>query len=479
MYIFVVGLIMHEVQQALEEDSSAYLTSLWNWFDLILYAGFITAFVLRILDFTAPDHTLDASCDCHFYSNLSFDVISCVVVIIWLRVLQMFTSFQGLGVLMVSLRNMMSECVKFLVFLAAVFWGFMSAFYALYGSPIGSRDAASYLDIFWLLLQALFGQWYVDLSQWTTQRYLSQFMFVIYLLICVIILMNLLIGVFSAAIARVQGHSEAEYKFDQCLTIMEFKNDQGIPPPFNLIAMFGVIFGDIPLWTAEVLTLLYVAMVFIPIGLVLLLGYMLYYGLRWIGHGACVIGEKCGAMTSGHQHIVMALKAGGENTALNYGGQAPVIVRPDPLGWQNGLARAMLQQNLLNDMLQQFSSERHHDLSQSAQENMLGVGLPPSPSRASARRASPHPRAAKTQLLDKDLSDLHRKSGDRMHNLHPVRSSMQGGPKSMKRAGVSQEISIRPVVEPTFPCLTVTSPVDTTLADTHPPPSISSLQLQG
>jgi len=443
MYIILLGLIMHEIQQLMEESMTAYFSSLWNWLDLVLYMGFITAFVLRILDFTAPDHSLDASCNCHFYSNMSFDVISCVDVIIWLRILHMMSSFMGLGVLMVSMRNMMTECAKFLVFMVAVFWGFMSAFYALFRSPIGDRTELSYLDVFWLLLQALFGQWFVDISNWTAERYLSQFMFILYLLISVIILLNLMIGVFSAAIARVQGNAEAEYKFDRCLTILEFAEDRGIPPPFNLIAMFGVVLGDVPLWIAEILTLTYMSLVFLPLILFLLLAMCAQHCFQKMGLYAKSGSEYIVHRTSNHRHILEVVKATGCASELRYGGSTPVIVREDPSGWDNQVGQAMLQQRLLDDMLNKFSSEltgslqwRRGNLPRG--QDIHDVAQAPPPRRTSARRGSVFHGASPKNAGNSSANGNHLKDGEstsqahmrksaagRSHNIVPIRSSLQ------------------------------------------------------
>lgn len=145
------------------------------------------------------------------------------------------------------ISSMMAELLQFLVVMLVVILGFAMSFYSLL------RGNTSYDDIWLLLFKAMLGEvgFFDELDvagdsdddrNSDVRRSVGTVLFVMYLVVMAVMLLNLLIAVLSTSHSRVQENVDREFKVSKAKLIQHYRwivAGDILPPPFNLVQLMA------------------------------------------------------------------------------------------------------------------------------------------------------------------------------------------------------------------------------------------------
>ncbi|EIW66614.1 hypothetical protein TREMEDRAFT_74757 [Tremella mesenterica DSM 1558] len=209
----------------------------WTVINFITDGLLLSAFALRIAGLSMEDNKSEKAQQLHFKS---FQVLSCVAPLIWIKLLTVFDGFKVVGTLQVVTFRMLRESAIFFILLALMGCGFLQSMYALDAADGESGGGAIVINS---LIQALLGApdfetpnerfgWPFGLIVYYTWNFLST-----------IILVNVLIALFGSAYSDVEENATDEYLAffaQKTISLIRAPDSFVYPAPFNLLEVIFV-----------------------------------------------------------------------------------------------------------------------------------------------------------------------------------------------------------------------------------------------
>jgi WD40 repeat protein len=199
--------IWHECKQVVQEKT-AYLASVWNVLDLVVYG--CAACVLP----------LHLACE-----KSVLAVASLLMVSSWLKLLFFLRAFRTTGPLVKMLIQITADMANFLVVLFLIVVGFSVAFYIEMNHHDDYKGTRVLLTMFTMLLGGFElknddDEYFYDSAPHPALVY---FLFITYMVLCAIILLNLLIALMSDSYECVQQRSSTEFLLERAKIICEIE----------------------------------------------------------------------------------------------------------------------------------------------------------------------------------------------------------------------------------------------------------------
>ena len=266
-----LGYIAYEISEMLHKKSEYFSTdSILNVFDVIISVNWIILAYIRFfpelcfgLEYCKTDDDDDSN-ECTDESHnstlvliyMSFWSIQCVI--LWVRVIGMFSRTDALGPFLRVLVLIFRDILGFFVLAFVVFLGFIYALYYIiagdldreYVGEVPEDDQISfYLDsakgCALYLVQTFLGQqdWEVlqenETYNFSRQRaQLAEGLILVFVLIGTLLLLNLLIAVMSNTFNTQQQEAKKELAFSKLETTFDLAHrGRLMPPPLNLFAI--------------------------------------------------------------------------------------------------------------------------------------------------------------------------------------------------------------------------------------------------
>jgi len=254
---FWVWALSRQIGEAYELDEFSlagvrmYIRDFWNKLDTGTFLMIMTAAAVRINNATREEEWGGS-----FVDVLPRTIYALAVLLIFLRVLQLLTYQQTVGVLAIVLSAMGNDVVYFLAIFIALSVGFGVSFAVmlpmsmtepwyrvmgtnpLWGSFWGvffSFDVSEPLEMEMANFTADGGPLVEQLEPTTT---LVPILLWIYQFVAAIILINLLIAQMADTYGRVTADGLVRWQFERAALISEYKDTKPpLPPPFNLLCV--------------------------------------------------------------------------------------------------------------------------------------------------------------------------------------------------------------------------------------------------
>ncbi|ORY27438.1 hypothetical protein BCR39DRAFT_538029 [Naematelia encephala] len=204
----------------------------WTVVNFLTDGLLFTAFTLRMVGLRMDPSKDDQAQLMRFKS---FQVLSCVAPLIWIRLLTVFDMFQVVGTLQVVIFRMLRESAIFFILLAIMAVGFFQSLYALDAADGESGGGEIVVNG---LIQALLGS--PDFEK-PTERFGYPFGLIVYYswnFLATIILVNVLIALFGSAYSDVEENATDEYLAffaHKTIDLIRAPDSYVYPAPFNLI----------------------------------------------------------------------------------------------------------------------------------------------------------------------------------------------------------------------------------------------------
>ncbi|XP_070541122.1 transient receptor potential cation channel subfamily M member-like 2 isoform X2 [Ptychodera flava] len=244
LHVWVLTLLLEELRQVIiprDEYESfgqrfrAWLSTFWNWMDLIALLLTLAAFLIRFNTLREP-WTYDVS------RNLY--AIACTI--FWILILRMYQSNKTLGPFLIMIREMIWALFWFLLVLIVFVIAFGIAGIAIL-SPDQNPSPRVLRDIFYYpYYQVTVGDWqtytdslYGDDTETeldTLDGYVYSVLLAAYILIGNVLLLNLLIAIFSTVYNQVESNSLTEWKYNRYYIITEFEDVPPLPAPLVVLS---------------------------------------------------------------------------------------------------------------------------------------------------------------------------------------------------------------------------------------------------
>lgn len=132
--------------------------------------------------------------------------------------------------------SMAGELVKFGVVILVIMFGFAMSFYALF------RDVDTFGQMFLTLFKGMLGEvGFFDQvlgDEYREHEQVATALFIVYLVLIAIMLLNLLIAVLSTSHAKVEEKAEQEFRVLRARLMDHYRlvvDEHLLPPPFNLV----------------------------------------------------------------------------------------------------------------------------------------------------------------------------------------------------------------------------------------------------
>ena len=158
------------------------------------------------------------------------NLLAVVNVIVWVRVLQHYSTQREIGVLIIMIIEMVSD-LKIWMLLTAVFtFAFMVTFVAIASDgPVEKTIAGS--------LWAMYGEFYTDYFI-EYSGMLGEVLLWIFALVSNVLLVNLLIAMMSETYQKIKDKADVEWKFGRVNSVLEaVERTHPVPPPFSVPLM--------------------------------------------------------------------------------------------------------------------------------------------------------------------------------------------------------------------------------------------------
>ncbi|KAG8965432.1 hypothetical protein FRC05_003269 [Tulasnella sp. 425] len=205
--------------------------SFWLVVSVITDSLLITAFTLRIVGIALADEDAAAG-----FKLQSFQVLSCVAPLIWMKLITVFDGFKYIGTMQICVARMLRESGIFFVLLAIVGVGFAQSMYAIDAAD-GYTDRGSL--IINNLIQGLLGS--PDFS--SASNAWALWIYYFWNVFTTILLLNILISLFSSAYDDVTDDAAAHFLAffaSKTVSMIRAPDKYVYPAPFNLIETFLV-----------------------------------------------------------------------------------------------------------------------------------------------------------------------------------------------------------------------------------------------
>lgn len=200
-----------EYKEFLGNGACNYLSSFWNWLNLITY---VSTVVMIPFEFIA---SLAVVRNC---------LLALITVTMWINILQFLQVSTQSGLLLSMMARMVKDVYHFVLLYAVFLLGFSGAFYTLLRGSTGYED---FTNSFITVALMLYGQLNYDTFSATTgwTWHMSNGLLVIYLMSVVIVLLNILIAmmattysdIFDAAeAATLHCHAQAVLRMEKALS---------------------------------------------------------------------------------------------------------------------------------------------------------------------------------------------------------------------------------------------------------------------
>ncbi|KAJ1309032.1 hypothetical protein OPQ81_004713 [Rhizoctonia solani] len=197
----------------------------WRVISLLTYTLLIAAFGLRIWGlYTADD---DKSAELKLKS---FQVLSCVSPLIWMRLITVVEGFKYVGTMQICVSRMLQESTIFFVLLSILGIGFAQGMYALDAAD-GVTDHG--LTVINTLLQSL-----LQAPDFAQPSNFGLILYYMWNITTTVILLNVLISLFSSAYDDITGDAEAHFMAffaEKTVGMIRAPDSYLYPAPFNLI----------------------------------------------------------------------------------------------------------------------------------------------------------------------------------------------------------------------------------------------------
>ncbi|TFK43743.1 calcium activated cation channel [Crucibulum laeve] len=212
----------------------------WNVISLITDTLLLTAFILRVIGFTAHGEQVD-------YMRLrSFQVLSFVSPFIWMKLITVFDGYKYIGTMQICVARMLKESGIFFALLSVLAIGFGQGLYALDAADGSTEKPSAVVNV---LVQALLQ---APNYEKFSQNPAGLLLYYLWNTVTAIVLLNVLISLFSSAYSDVVDDAEAQYlAFFAGKTVGMIRAPDSFvyPAPFNLIeVLFIAPFEFFPHW---------------------------------------------------------------------------------------------------------------------------------------------------------------------------------------------------------------------------------------
>lgn len=180
------------------------------------------------------------------YSQRSYNATAILPILIFLRLIQFLRPSLRFGALQVIFVSILWDAFVVLFLLAIILVGFTFSMTLV----VGRYDVEGYKDIFSVaqsLIQAMFGQ--VDFERLdyipgTIDRYAGKFIYLLFIIITLVLLLNVLIAILSTTFMRGYENSVESYYFGKAAIAWEFDSHHSrLVPPFSIISFCIYAFG--------------------------------------------------------------------------------------------------------------------------------------------------------------------------------------------------------------------------------------------
>ncbi|KAH8384760.1 hypothetical protein KR093_007794, partial [Drosophila rubida] len=275
LVLYVLGFIWEEVQEIFAVGLRSYLRNMWNFIDFLRNSLYVSVMCLRVFAYIQQATEIAKDPKMAYIPREQWNdfdpqliaegLFAAANVFSALKLVHLFSINPHLGPLQISLGRMVIDIVKFFFIYTLVLFAFACGlnqllwYYAAlekskcYILPGGQPDWEAHgtacmkwrrfgnlfessQSLFW----ASFGM--MDLEDFeltgikSYTRFWGLLMFGSYSVINVIVLLNLLIAMMSNSYARIDKHSDTEWKFARTKLWMSFFEDSAtLPPPFNVL----------------------------------------------------------------------------------------------------------------------------------------------------------------------------------------------------------------------------------------------------
>ena len=240
--IWVVGMIISEINQFRSFKLGIYLSDKWNYFDIFILFIFLTIIIIRFglyLTYTegaTPDLLIVAE-----------QLMGINIIFSFLRILNVCNIHPVLGPLLFMLRKMISDMIMFFCILSVFLGGFSLGLTKIYHRIGDISELNTISSTTMKLFCALFGDFEMDdfkVSDNLLIEYTGSSIFILYLVIAAIILINLFIAMLSNTYAIIQEDAEKEWKYSRVSLIITYSKYSSIPPPLNIISIMYSCFNN-------------------------------------------------------------------------------------------------------------------------------------------------------------------------------------------------------------------------------------------
>lgn len=164
-----------------------------------------------------------------------------------LGLLKYFSIQQKLGTLVITIFAMFVDAGNFLIVFMVSVMGFVIAFHGLFKYAVsndGTRPFENFEDTFLVLFDAALGQHDLTIFQNAPYHGLGVFLFILYISMTMVVLLNLVIANFAATHDRISGEAVQRWSLFKANIVQKFLLiEEGnpmvmLPVPLNLFATF-------------------------------------------------------------------------------------------------------------------------------------------------------------------------------------------------------------------------------------------------
>jgi len=206
-------LLWLEIYQ-LSRDYMAWSRDVWNGLEMAAFSLVVIYESMDILDhfFGALPEPLPAWIE---------SVRAVAAILVWLRILKYVSMFRGAGHLVNIVLKMLKEFASFLLVFSTIFLAFTHAFLVLL-RPLADEEELTAVQTIMIAFRTMLGDFEYD--RFSDSKTLV-ILFVIYVLIATVLMLNLLIAQLSNVFAEVQGDAAAEFLLNKARYIEEIENE--------------------------------------------------------------------------------------------------------------------------------------------------------------------------------------------------------------------------------------------------------------
>lgn len=240
LFVWTLSLVLDEWYQWMIKPST-FEINFWNRYDRCYLGIFFIAFLLR----ATPDEYVP------FLGSLSnkvgHEIMALDSLLVWLRLLQYFAFFRDVGILIITIFQMVGDMILWFavsaIFLAAFSVTFLSSARSPDPFDMGHGPAS-------VAAWAMHGEFEMSkIESWDNTWFgMGPWTLWVYVMISNVLLVNLLIAMMSETYSRVKENALTEWMFDRLGGVLEMvERMHVVPPPFSL----PILLHKFCLWAAD------------------------------------------------------------------------------------------------------------------------------------------------------------------------------------------------------------------------------------